>query len=49
MVVVMKGPEASAGLNPILCKIKGITVPSKEASNTTENSAVLTTNANVEL
>lgn len=44
----MKGPEARAGLNPSLFKIKGIKVPSNEASNTTVKSATLTTNAKVE-
>jgi len=47
IVVVIKGPEAKAGLNPILSSINGTIVPSREASITTENNAVLTTKANL--
>jgi hypothetical protein len=45
MVVVINGPEANAGLNPILSSTSGISVPTNEANSTTEKSAKLTTNA----
>jgi hypothetical protein len=42
--VVIKGPEASAGLNPNRLSTNGVTVPIKDANTTTLNSATETTN-----
>ena len=39
LVVVINGPDAMAGLNPILFKMSGVTVPIKEAKTTTKKSA----------
>ncbi len=41
-MVVMKGPEASAGLNPSLFSTRGVTVPTKEAKITTLKRAIET-------
>ena len=49
IVVVMKGPDAKAGLKPILSKTRGMIVPNREARITTENRATPTTNANLGL
>ena len=43
LVVVMNGPEAKAGLKPNLFKIRGVTVPTKEANITTQKRAIDTT------
>ena len=45
LVVVIKGPEASAGFIPIRSRTKGVTVPKKEAISTTLNKASDTTKA----
>ena len=42
MRVVIKGPDASAGLNPKRFRINGVIVPIKEANNTTLKSAIET-------
>lgn len=47
IVVVIKGPDANAGLNPNLSKTSGMSVPNKEANNTTENKATPTTKASI--
>ena len=49
LAVVMKGPEANAGLIPNLSNIKGVKVPIKEAKRTTEKRAIATTKANLTL
>ena len=43
LVVVMNGPDASAGLNPNLFKISGVIVPMNDAKTMTLNNAILTT------
>ena len=47
LAVVIKGPDATAGLIPNLSKIKGVMVPVKEATNTTEINATETTKASL--
>ena len=42
-MVVINGPDASAGLNPNRLSINGVTVPTKEENNTTPNNAMETT------
>ncbi len=42
-VVVMKGPDAKAGLNPNRLRIRGVIVPMKDAITTTLNKAKDTT------
>ena len=49
IVVVIKGPDARAGLNPNLSKTSGIMVPKREARITTENKATPTTKASLGL
>ena len=44
LVVVIKGPDASAGLNPKRFNTRGVTVPTNEANTTTLKSATETTN-----
>jgi hypothetical protein len=48
-VVVIKGPEAKAGLMPSLSNTKGVEVPMKEASITTQTSEMATTEPNSKL
>jgi hypothetical protein len=45
-VVVIKGPDANAGLNPNRFKIKGVIVPTNEEKITTPKRAIDTTNDN---
>lgn len=42
LVVVIKGPDASAGLKPTLFSNNGVTVPKNDAINTTKNKAIET-------
>ena len=39
LVVVMKGPEARAGLNPNRLIMMGVIVPTKDENKTTQNKA----------
>ena len=43
LAVVIKGPDAIAGLTPILSSNSGVTVPIKEAKTTTDNKEKQTT------
>ena len=47
LVVVINGPEASAGLNPKRFNTRGVTVPTNEANTTTLKSATDTTKDNL--
>lgn len=47
--VVIKGPEANAGLIPNLFNANGVTVPINEANITTQKSEIETTIANSKL
>ena len=42
LMVVMKGPDATAGLNPNRSRINGVIVPINEAKTTTLNKAIET-------
>lgn len=45
-MVVIKGPDANAGLNPNLLSMSGVAVPTKDANITTAKSEIETTNDN---